>query len=114
MYTRDLESPNRDATNILFADDITQIIENYTEDRQELARQTAEEIERVNKYERCWKISTNINKFKMMSISKLKPANVTVEGNGINFANQIKTLGLTMGRTGVIRHISNRKNYAKS
>ena len=51
----------------------TQIIQNLRDDRGVLAETTALEIERINNYEKKWKIQTSINKFSLLSISKLRP-----------------------------------------
>ena len=114
IYTKDLPPPGPNATDIIFADDVTQIIENFRSNRIQLARDTEAEIERINKYERKWKISTNINKFSILSVSKSKPEVISVEGRRINFKNEIKILGLTLKRTGIIKHISDRITMAKN
>ena len=56
---------------------------------------------------------TNINKFNLLSISKLRPHQVVNEGRLLNFSNEIKILGLTLKRTGIKQHITNRINLAK-
>ena len=114
IYTSDLPPSGPNATDIIFADDITQIIENYRNDRTQLARETEQEIKRINEFEKIWKISTNLTKFNLISISKSKPEPVTIDGRNIVFKNEIKTLGLTLGRTGIIKHITNRINLAKA
>ena len=113
IYTSDMPPPGPNATDIIFADGVTQIIENLRNNKEALARETETEIERINTYEKKWKISTNVGKFSLMSISKLKPAAVRINGNRIDFKNEIKILGLTLKRTGIVKHISDRINNAK-
>ena len=100
--------------DILFADDVMQVIQNWRNNRSELAEDTAREIKRISDYEKKWKIKTNINKFNILSISKLKPDPIIVEGRRINFANESKILGLTLKRTGIMQHVTNRIKLAKA
>ena len=114
IYTSDLPPAGPNATDIIFADDITQIIENKRNNKVQLARDTEREIKRINNYEKEWKISTNLTKFNLLSISKSRPEAVTIDGRNIAFKNEVKTLGLTISRTGIVRHITNRINAAKT
>ena len=50
--------PGLGATDIMFADDVTQVIEYPHHSKRFLARKMEREVERVNKYERKWKIKT--------------------------------------------------------
>ena len=71
FFARDLPQPVFVTdTEVIFADDISQIIENHDNDKEELAVQLEREIVRVNEYEKLWKIKTNATKFKMISVSK--------------------------------------------
>ena len=85
--------PGPGATNILFADDVTQVIEYPHHSKRFLARKTEREVERINKFERKWKIKTNRNKFQLLSISKLKPAEVRRQNWIVNFSDHINMLG---------------------
>ena len=69
FYTHDMPPPGPNAMDICFADDVTQIIENKRNDRTQLARDTETEIKRINDYERRWKITTNMTKFTILTIS---------------------------------------------
>ena len=74
FYTHDLPLPQSDlSTDVIFADDVTQVVEYRGNDREQLAVQTEREIVRVNEFEKVWKIKTNPTKFKMISISKTHP-----------------------------------------
>ena len=67
-----------------------------------------------NKYERKWKIATNVNKFALMSVSKERPTDIHIDSRRVNFDNKAKVLGLTLARTGTVRHIGQRINIGKT
>ena len=113
FYTSDLPEESAGGTDVLFADDVTQIIEYHHKSKQMLALRTSREIQRVNNFEKQWKINTNQNKFKLLSISASKPAEVRVGNEVIPFADSIKILGFTMKRTGFGSHIAQRLAIAK-
>ena len=72
FYTSDMPAPGGGVTNVLFADDVTQLIEYHHRSKQMTARRTERAILDVNNYERKWKIKTNQNKFKELPISVKK------------------------------------------
>ena len=100
--------------DVIFADDVTQIIANYTNNRDELADDTMREITRINIYEKKWKIKTNVSKFNIISISKSRPLPIYVENRLIPFKNESTILGLKIKRTGIISHITARIRAAKA
>ena len=51
FYTGDLPGPGPNCKDVIFADDITQVVENFTNNRDELAEDTETEIKRINNYE---------------------------------------------------------------
>ena len=67
----------------------------------------------MNKFEKLWKIKTNATKFKMISVSKTQPYPISVYDRNMPFTNDIKLLGLTLTRTGFLKHINNKINQAK-
>ena len=74
FYTHDLPLPASVlSTDVTFADDVSQMMEYRGEDREQLAVQPEREIVRVNNFEKLWKIKTNANKFKMISVPKTQP-----------------------------------------
>ena len=113
FYTSDMPAPRGGVTNVLFADDVTQVIEYHHRSKQMAARRTERAILDVNNYERMWKIKTNQNKFKVLPISVKKPAPLTIEGTNVNFSNNAQILGLTLGRSGLKTHISAKIAIAK-
>ena len=93
--------------NIGFADDVTQVAQDFNNDKHKLTEDTITEIKKLNIYERKWKIQTNLTKFNIRSIFKTRPMPINVEGRPIPFSNEVKTLGLTLKRTGTIAHLNN-------
>ena len=99
--------------DVIFADDISQVIIHEGGDKEELAIQAEREIVRVNQYEKLWKIKTNKNKFKMISASKTHPAPLSVDDENMPFTEDINILGLKLKCTGSLSHISSKVNTAK-
>ena len=114
FYTHDLPLPHSNlSTDVIFANDVTQVVEYRGNDREQLAVQTEREIVRVNEFEKVWKIKTNPTKFKMISISKTHPYPISVDDNNRDFTNDVNLLGLTLKRTGFTSHIQNKIYLAK-
>ena len=113
-YTSDIPPPGPGTTDVLFADDITQIVEYHHGSKNMLAARCKREIERINRYEKLWKIKTSTNKFKILSISATAPAPVAINNNNLQFAESISMLGLKLTRTGFNQHLNERINKAKT
>ena len=109
LYTADIPPPGPGATDIHFADDITQIIIYLGREKQALALKTSREISRINVYEKQWKIQINKNKFQLISISATKPKDVIVDNAIIPFKNQVTVLGLNLTTRGISSHFKTRK-----
>ena len=105
FYTRDTPAPGIGCQQILFADDHTQVI-TYpnTRGKRMLAAKTANEIKRVNDYEKKWKIATSQEKFQLLSVSARTPAEVRVDNRLIPFQQNIKVLGVKIGNRGMKPH----------
>ena len=106
IFTSDLPLPAAGCINIQYADDITQIITYPGKSREMMARRTVNEINKINNYEKEWKIKTNKDKFKIVPIAVIKKNNIVIDGELIDFTPQGKVLGLTFGRTGFESHIN--------
>ena len=114
FYTHDIPPPTSETdVDIIFADDVTQVISYEGNDREELAIQTEREIVRINEFEKLWKIKTNKNKFKMISASKTHPAPLSVEDENMPFTQDVNILGLKLKRTGCRSHNTSKVNMAK-
>ncbi len=68
------------------------------------------EIERINKYEKQWKIKTSQDKFKLIPIAQFKTKTIVVNGREINNSKDVKVLGLKLQSNGITGHVSNIKN----
>ena len=108
VYTSDMPPAGPNTTDILFADDVSQLVEYHHASKRMLATRTSREIQRINDYEKKWKIKTSEYKFKILSISAQKPYDVLIDNRKINFANEISILGLKITRTGINAHIKER------
>lgn len=107
-YIADMPRAGPDCENMVFADDVTQVIQYNHKSKRALALRTTREISKINEYERKWKIATNKNKFRMLSISKAKPHEIRINNRILPFSNQCKILGFTLRRTGFNLHIKSR------
>ena len=114
LYTSDLTPAGPGCTDVLFADDVTQIVEYHHQSKKMLARRTEREIKRISDYEKRWKIKTSQQKFKILSISKSKPEKIEIDHTEIPFNELITVLGLKIKRTGIVQHLTDRQNRAKS
>ena len=112
LFTADIPSPGPGTLDVLFADDIAQIIIYPGRDREALARRTSRLVERINHYQKLWKIKTNQGKFQLLSVSSTKPKDVYVEGTKVPHKSSIKILGMTFTTYGLSNHIKQRKNLA--
>jgi hypothetical protein len=112
FYTHDLPEADGQSINLVYADDITQII-GYRGSEKMTARITAREIERVNNFEYRWKIQTNQTKFQIIPIARTKLEVIRV-GNIIHpYKTEGKALGLTITTNGFFKHIKQRIQLAK-
>ena len=72
LYIRDIPAPLTDSINVMYADDITQIISYPSKSKKMLAKRTEKEINNINKFEYKWKIKTNMQKFILLPIASKK------------------------------------------
>ncbi len=71
------------------------------------------EIERINCYEKRWKIRTSEEKFKILPIARYKSSQITVNGRDINTCTEGKFLGLKLQTRGIVGHATERINKGK-
>ena len=114
LYTSDLTPAGPGCTDVLFSDDVTQIVEYHHQSKKMLVRRTEREIKRISDYEKRWKIKTSQQKFKILSISKSKPEKIEIDHTEIPFNELITVLGLKIKRTGIVQHLTDRQNGAKT
>ncbi len=88
----------------MYADDITQIT-SPNKSKLMMKIKVEREIERINKFERKWKIRTSEEKFKIIPIAQLKTKKITVNGKEIETSKEGKLLGLKISITGFVRQL---------
>ncbi len=80
LYTNDLPPAGPGCLDTIFADDITQVITLPSKSKAMIKIKVEREIERINKYERKWKIQTSEEKFKIIPIAQYKDMKIKVNG----------------------------------
>lgn len=110
-FTRDLPPPST-GNYIAYADDVTQITGYGGRSKEIMNRKTERDIEKVNDFERKWKIKTNINKFTPLRLGNINGESLVVDGEAVEFQKEGKTLGLKITRTGYKKHIDDRRRKA--
>lgn len=110
IYTRDIPESAVDCHHIIYADDITQIITYRGKSRLMMANQVGREIEKINKYEKRWKIKTNQSKFTLLPIANKKREDVIADGEIVEYSNRGRILGMKITNTGYCEHVKDIKN----
>ena len=110
IYTNDLPPPGPGCLDTIFADDITQVITTPSKSKAMLKLKVEREIERINKFERKWKIQTSEEKFNIIPIAQYKKMTIKVNGKEVQTSEGGKFLGLKIQSTGIVGHCANTKN----
>ena len=113
IYTHDLPPPTR-GTQITYADDVTQIVNYEGKSRRMLINSTQREIEKVNKFERNWKIKTNINKFTIIRLGGIQEDSLIIDDDIYNSQASGKILGLHVTTKGYYNHVTSKVQQAKA
>ncbi len=73
------------------------------------------EIERINRFERQWKIKTSEEKFKIIHIAQYKTEQITVNGKNLSTSKEGKFLGLKLqkNRIGRTRNRQNQESQSR-
>ena len=93
FYTHDMPNAERENVNVVYADDVTQIIRYRGRSKNMLRLETQREIGKINEYERMWKIRTNMRKFTITPVEGRRKDKVEIDGSKVA---QQKALGLTI------------------
>ena len=117
IYTQDAPPADVGCNQYTYADDNTHLIAIKSRHRSHIANLTTKEINRMNDYEYKWKIKTNKDKFKLISLTH-KYSYPVYSGHGnkkkrLQFHGEGTFLGLTINRAGYTKHINNRIYLAK-
>ncbi|NJL51981.1 MAG: hypothetical protein HC930_06695 [Hydrococcus sp. SU_1_0] len=111
FYTHDMPPPLPNTDYIAFADDITQITSGKYPPKY-AAHQTKHAIQQINTFENKWKIRTNINKFKIIPISRIKTTDIFIHNTHFPYTRQGTALGLNFTSHGFNTQISKRRAIA--
>ena len=113
FYTKDTPTPSGNNEQIIYADDITQIIQ--TQDNEKyFALQTTSEIENVNNLENQWKIKTNQNKFQIIPINRKGKEKVETGTLTHDYQKKGKALGTIITTRGFSPHAASQIQAAKA
>ncbi len=110
LFTNDLSSAGPGCLDIVYADDITQVITSPSKSKSMMKLKVEREIERINRYEKQWKIKTSQDKFKLIPIGQFQTKTIVVNGREINNSKEGKVLGLKLQSNGITGHVANIKN----
>ena len=112
LYVQDTPDPAHHSDHVMYADDTTQII---TSSKAYLPTHTARAIENITNHERKWKIQTNLNKFKLISIFHRRENNVRIyDGDtALEHSKDGTVLGLKISQTGLKSHVTSRINKSR-
>ncbi len=110
LYTNDIPHVGPGCTDIMYADDITQIVTTPSKSKEMMKIKVEREIQRINRFERLWKIRTSEEKFTIIPLAQYKTRKISVNGKEINICKEGKLLGLKIQTTSMIGHINTVKN----
>ena len=114
LYTNYLPSAGAGCIDIMYADDVTQIITAPTKSKRMMKIKVEREINRINRYEKKWKIKTSESKFKILPMAQYKTEKIKINNKEIENSEEGKILGVKWQRTGITGHINDRINKTKS
>lgn len=113
IYTSDIPKPLYDGSLTLqYADDVTQLITCPYRSVREIARYTANEIGRMNEFEKKWKIKTNKNKFKIIPISRRNTHPIRLRDEVYEYTSEGSVLGMYINSGGYGNNVKNRERAA--
>ena len=110
-YTRDIPTPTQ-GLNIGYADDITQITGYPGKSKKIMNRITERETERINDYEKKWKIKTNVLKFTPIPLGTHLYEDLIINEEAVEPQTSGRILGLKINTRGYTTHVSDRKGRA--
>ena len=99
IYLHDLPPPPEHTKNIVYVDDISQIITS-TRNPWYHNNRFIEQIHQIHNFEKEWKIQMNINKFSIVHLDNKRPPVVYVENKKTEAKSKGNILGLTIRKTG--------------
>lgn len=116
FYNHDIPETADPITNadICFADDVTQLVCTYGNSHRRHKLHIEREINRINTFERKWRISTSVPKFKVIPLSNRKQWEFPLIINGQNqdYSESGSFLGLKLTSNGYSSHFTQRAAIA--
>lgn len=112
IYTSDCPASGA-GVNVLYADDVSQVVFHPGRSSMMLNARTSREIARINSFEEEWRIKTNMAKFTVVPIATKTPAPLLVDGDDVGFRPRGSLLGLAVSSKGYTAHVSQRVTRAK-
>ncbi len=97
----------------MYADDVTQIITSQSKSKLMMKLKVEREIERINKFERKWKIKASEEKFKIIPIAQRKTMKIKSDDKETENSTADKLLGLNITSNGFVCHITKTINKGK-
>ena len=88
----------------MYADDVTQIITSRSKSKQMMQIKVEREIERINKFERLWKIKTSEENYKIIPIAQVKTRKIKVNDKEFETCKKGKLIGLNITSNGFVTH----------
>lgn len=101
IYTSDIPKAGP-GTIIQYADDITQIITYPGKSRNFMATRTINEINKINTYEKQWKIKTNKQNFKLIPLAVQKKNNIIIDGNILDSRHRARSWATPFAEQGLV------------
>ncbi len=111
IYTIDLEAFNKHI-NVCYVDDITQITGYPGKSKNMMNKQTERAILQVNRFEKVWRIQTNLMKFTSLHLGARGTKPLNIDEDVTEFQPEGKCLGLHITTNGYNKHTQDRKNKA--
>ena len=75
-----------------------------------MARRVQTEINKLNCYEKLWKIKTNTNKFKIIPLATKTTEPITINHIQIQYSKDGNILGIHINKTGLLGHVAHTRN----
>lgn len=80
LFTRDIPDSTNNSTNIMYANDIAQIITHRSKSKRMIGRTIEREVELINSCETKRKIKTNLEKIKIIPLATTDNQHINIEG----------------------------------
>ena len=113
IYIHDSPETPPAVKNIIYADDITQIITSR-EGKEVHKNKIIREVERLNTYEKKWKIKTNLNKFKIIHLDRRHHHDIVLNNRIFATSGEGVILGLKITKTGYATHVTEKRNFCRA